>query len=177
MPTIFSHAIFASAVAGAFHSAQSEQWPARFWILTSICAILPDLDVVAFAFGIPYESIFGHRGVTHSLSFAILTGLIVSLLFFSAVPMSRWKLGLYFAAVTFTHPLLDMLTNGGLGVALLAPFSNERFFFPWRPVEVSPIGIGFFSEHGLSVIASEALWIWVPSILIATTSLLIRRKG
>ena len=173
MPTIFSHAVFASAIGSAF---QSTNLPARFWVLTSICAMVPDLDVIAFVFRIDYQSMFGHRGITHSLAFAILAGLVVPALFFTAVEVSRWKLTAYFAAVTFSHPLLDMLTNGGLGVALLAPFSNERFFFPWRPIEVSPIGVGFFSHRGLNVIASEILWIWVPSILIVGVSWLVRRK-
>jgi inner membrane protein len=119
---------------------------------------------------------FGRRGITHSIAFAGLVGWIASTLFSPGVQISRLRLALYFAAVTVSHPLLDMLTNGGLGVALLAPFSAERFFFPWRPIEVSPIGFGFFSERGLAVLASEIIWIWVPSILIVAISLLLGRK-
>jgi inner membrane protein len=175
MPTILSHAILASALGSAFQS-QHEKLPTRFWILTVICSMLPDLDAVGFAFGVQYSSMFGHRGITHSLFFSILLGVIVSILFFPASPISRWKAGLYFAGVTLTHPLLDMLTNGGLGVALLAPLTNERFFFPWRPIEVSPIGTGFFSERGLAVITNEAFWIFMPSILIVLAFWFIRAK-
>ena len=174
MPTIFSHAIFASAVGTTFGSTKHAL---RFWIFTLICPVLPDLDVLAFVFGIGYGSMFGHRGISHSIAFAIVIGLIVSALLGSAMQLARWKLALYFAAITLSHPLLDMLTDGGLGVALLAPFSSQRFFFPWRPIEVSPIGLGFFSQRGLEVIRSEALLIWVPSILIGAVSLIIRRKG
>jgi membrane-bound metal-dependent hydrolase YbcI (DUF457 family) len=46
---------------------------------------------------------------------------------------------LFLAAAS--HPLLDMLTDGGLGVALLAPFSWSRYFFPFRPIPVSAIGV------------------------------------
>ena len=171
MPTIFSHAVFACALGRTLQSATSS---ARFWILSAACAILPDLDVIAFAFGISYSSMLGHRGITHSIFFAILVGVIVSFLFPKEAAV-RWKLALYFAAVTVSHPLLDMLTNGGLGVALLAPFTNERFFSPWRPIEVSPIGVGFFSERGLAVLLSEFVWIWLPSFLIVVTSWLARR--
>jgi inner membrane protein len=174
MPTIFSHAIFATAIA---HSVQSTISPKRFWLLTWFCAILPDFDILAFVLGIKYESLFGHRGVTHSIAFAIVTGFMVAWIFFPKSSVSRWKLALYFAAVTASHPVLDMLTDGGLGVALLAPFSNARFFFWWRPIEVSPIGVRFFSGRGLAVIASEALWIWLPSILIVAVSRLVRRKS
>jgi hypothetical protein len=56
------------------------------------------------------------------------------------------------------------MTDGGLGVAFFAPFHNERYFFPWRPIAVSPIGMGFFSERGLEVIISELHW---GSLLLA----------
>jgi inner membrane protein len=175
MPTIFSHAIFASALGAIFQSANAKKSPALFWILTAVCAMLPDLDVVGFAFGIPYGSIFGHRGFTHSLLFSMITGLAVAILFSSTLQISKWKTALFFGEVTFSHPVLDMLTNGGLGVALFAPVSHQRFFFPWRLIEVSPIGPEFFSERGTSVIASEVLWILVPSILTVLASCLIRR--
>ena len=74
----------------------------------------------------------------------------------------------YFSAVTASHALLDGLTDGGLGVALLAPFSAGRYFLPWRPLEVSPIGPSFFSTRGLDVLMSEARWVWVPCVLLIT---------
>jgi len=173
MPTIFSHAIFASAIGSIF---RSEQDRAKFWILTAACAMLPDADALSFEFGVRYDSMFGHRGITHSILFALVLGALVSILFYSHSQVPKWKVGLYFAAVTATHPLLDMLTNGGRGVALLAPFSAERFFFPWRPIEVSPIGLGFFSDRGIDVILSEFLWIWIPSAIIFIVALLVRRR-
>jgi inner membrane protein len=75
-------------------------------------------------------------------------------------------LALYFAAITATHPLLDALTDGGLGVALFAPFSPDRYFLPWRPIEVSPIGPSFFSERGFHVLISEIRWVWLPSLAL-----------
>jgi inner membrane protein len=59
------------------------------------------------------------------------------------------------------------MTNGGLGVAFFAPFQNDRYFFPWRPIQVSPIGVAsFFSEWGLRVVRSELQWVWLPSAII-----------
>lgn len=163
MPTIFTHAFVA---AGLGRILTTGRQPARFWGLTALCAILPDFDAVTFRLGIPYASMWGHRGFTHSLVFAALTGLLLAYLAWPrTAARPRLPLALWFAAATATHPLLDMLTDGGLGVALLAPFSAERFFLPWRPVRVSPIGGGFFSARGLLTLLSELLWLWLPTLL------------
>ena len=178
MPTIFSHAVFAAAIGRAAF----DKTVSRFLgILVGGCAMMPDSDVIFAALtGAPRGSMFAHRGFTHSIFFAASFGAIVA--FFAArflkTNVSFLKLFVLFALATFTHPLLDMLTDGGSGVALLAPFSNERFFFPFRPVEVSPIGFGFFTERGWTVIQSEFVWLWLPSIgvLIAATFLRRRRR-
>ncbi|HSS20031.1 MAG TPA: metal-dependent hydrolase [Pyrinomonadaceae bacterium] len=173
MPTIFSHAVFATTVGRAY---VNERVPLSFWVLTAICAMLPDVDAIGFAFGVPYDSLLGHRGLTHSIAFAALVGLLVGFLASRVVPLSRSKLVVYFALVTLSHPLLDALTNGGRGVALFAPFSNARYFSPWRPIEVSPIGMRFFSERGLEVLASEIIWVWLPALLIYLLTRMYRKS-
>ena len=58
---------------------------------------------------------------------------------------------------------MDAFTSGGLGIALLAPFDNHRYFFPYTPIKVSPIGISaFFSDWGIRVLISEFKWVWLP---------------
>ena len=165
MPTIFSHAIFASALGSAY---KAEPMPLRYWILTAMCAMLPDIDAIGFSFGIRYDSMLGHRGLTHSIAFAVLTGLAVGMFALGKreTAHSRLSLIIYFTLVTLSHSLLDALTDGGRGVALFAPFRAERYFFPLRPIEVSPIGMGFFSERGLEVITSEVVWVLLPALLI-----------
>jgi inner membrane protein len=74
-----------------------------------------------------------------------------------------------------SHGLLDAMTDGGLGVAFFAPFHNERFFFPWTPIRVSPIGAGFFSARGLTTLKSELLWVWLPCVVAATLGRFARR--
>ena len=172
MPSIFSHAVAAVALGKA---CAWRRVPFKFWTLTALCAVVPDADVVAFAFRIPYGSMFGHRGLTHSLAFALLLGVVVVAIFFRDAK-SRASLAFFFFLATVSHGALDALTNGGLGVAFFAPFSGERYFFPARPVEVSPIGVGsFFSERGLAVIRSELLWVWLPSALVVAAVLIFRR--
>jgi inner membrane protein len=176
MPSIFSHAVAALAF-GKITTAE-EKMPARFWTLTAVCAALPDTDaIIRFAFGLRHSQ-FDHRGLTHSFLFALLVALfVVWLAFRKARAFSKewWKLLVYFFIVTASHGLLDALTNGGSGVAFFAPFDATRYFFPWRPIEVSPMGLRFFSPRGLEVIQSEFLWIWIPSALLVALSWLYRK--
>jgi inner membrane protein len=89
--------------------------------------------------------------------------------------ITRLVLGAYLFLATASHGFLDALTNGGLGVAFFAPFNNNRYFFPWRPIQVSPISLGkFLSQRGYLVLKSELLWIWLPTALVATIALTMR---
>lgn len=162
MSTIFSHAAV-GAVASRFVAAPGIS-PRRLGAWSAFCAILPDFDVL----GIPgvdlWNNAFAHRGFTHSIVFALFTGAVAATLLARGSHSRRTWLSLsaYFSLITLSHPLLDMLTNGGAGVQLFAPLSDARLFFPWRPIEVSPIGVGFFSARAWTVIASELLWIGLP---------------
>ena len=69
------------------------------------------------------------------------------------------------------------MTNGGMGVGFFIPFDATRYFFPFYPIEVSPIGGGFFSARGLVVIKNELLWIWLPSIVFAGACLTVSNFG
>ena len=80
MPSVFSHAIVAVA-AGHLRTA-FRSLPARFWILSALCAMVPDADVVAFVFRVPYGSMLGHRGLSHSLLAAAVFGPLVALAFY-----------------------------------------------------------------------------------------------
>jgi len=174
MPTIFSHAFFATVAGKAFFKKSVSIW---FWLLAAVCSIIPDADVITRSFGVERGSMFSHRGFTHSFFFAVLFGTLIALVarrfLKTGLPFSA--LVIFFSAATLSHPLLDMLTDGGSGVALFAPFTNERFFFPWQPIEVSPIGLRFFSERGIIVILSEFVWVWLPALLILTVSFIVRK--
>ena len=141
------------------------------------CSVVPDLDVIGFGFGVRYGDILGHRGLTHSVLFAAAAGALLGLTLFREAAAGGRLVFLFLFLSTLSHPLLDMLTNGGLGVALSAPFSGERYFFPWRPIEVSPIGVSsFLSDRGVRVILSEARWVWLPSALVYGLGYVVRRR-
>ncbi|MBL0051352.1 MAG: metal-dependent hydrolase [Bacteroidetes bacterium] len=44
--------------------------------------MIPDADVVGFQFGVSYNSMFGHRGFTHSIFFAAILAMVVKVIFF-----------------------------------------------------------------------------------------------
>lgn len=154
--------------------------PKRFWLLAIIAAVIPDADVIGYQYlYIPYGHILGHRGFFHSPCFAALFSLMVVGLFFRqerVLSRSWWAYVLFLFVVGASHGLLDAMTNGGRGIALLSPFSNHRYFLPWTPIEVSPLTVrAFLSQRGLIVMKSEFLWIWTPVVLIVVFGLIVRR--
>ncbi len=124
-----------------------------FW---SALSLLPDADVVGFGLGVRYEDPWGHRGATHSIAFSLVLGLMIGIAG-TAVRLPFVRTGLLASAVLVSHALLDTLTDGGLGCALLWPFDLTRYFAPWNPIAVAPIGLAFFSPFGMAVAAVELL--------------------
>lgn len=143
--------------------------------LAIISAIFPDIDVISFKLGVPYESWLGHRGFTHSIIFAILWALLCAQLF------GKKRKKTFFIVIllaTLSHSILDAMTNGGMGVGFLIPFDNSRYFFPFRPIQVSPIGVAkFFSEWGLKVILSELIWIGIPAFIVLGLHKIIKKRN
>jgi inner membrane protein len=173
MASAFGHV----AVAYAMGKTLNPAWiSARFWACTVLCCLLPEVDVVGLVFGIPYEHVLGHRGLTHSITFSILVGIVVPTLAVPSTPLWSRRYGvlaIYFWLVTMSHGFLDAFTDGGLGIAFFAPFDTTRYFFPLRPIVVLPIGLSqFFSSWGLGVLPSELIWIGIP-----VACLLIGRRG
>jgi inner membrane protein len=163
MPTIITHAAIPLLLGAA---AGKRRISRRLLYAGAVAAMLPDADVLGFKFGIPYADAFGHRGAAHSIAFALLLALLAAALH-RPLRTSAWRAFGFVGLATVLHPLLDACTNGGLGVALWWPLDNHRFFFGWRPIEVSPIGARFFSARGWPVIQSELLWVWMPTAVLA----------
>ena len=136
-----------------------------FW---STLSFLPDFDVVGFAFGVQYADAWGHRGATHSFVFALALGCVVGLL---APRFGRPALrtGVIASLVLMSHALFDIFTDGGLGCALLWPFDLTRYFAPWTPIPVSPIGLGYLSVYGMFVAVAELI-IFAPLFWLGTSS-------
>ena len=172
MASVISHPAVPLALAVALGP---DRVPPALTVVACAASALPDIDAVGYAAGVPYGHMFGHRGFTHSLFFALAAALVCSLFAerLGATPLMTFLL--VFAA-TASHGLLDALTTGGMGVAFFSPFSNRRYFLPWHVILVSPIGVSdFLSERGFRVLRSELIWIWLPSSIVAMLGFLIRK--
>lgn len=171
MASIIGHGVAAYTISKAAAYKNSK----LLVVLAILSAILPDADVISFYFGIPYEAPFGHRGFSHSILFAVIWALILAFSF------GKTKKQLYFLVIFFStvsHGILDAMTTGGKGIGFFIPFSNERYFFPWQVIKVSPIGIKkFFSEWGLRVILSEIKYVLIPCLLVLLFLYLINLKN
>jgi inner membrane protein len=173
VPTLLTHGIVGAALVGV---APLRARSARLAVALVALAMLPDADVIGLRLGLPYAHWLGHRGFSHSLAFAAIASAAVALILFPLATTPSWRrVALLLFAAIASHGLLDAATDGGLGVALLAPLSDARFFFPWRPIEVSPLSASaFLGPRGLDVLASEALFVWAPVGLI---TLALRARG
>ena len=169
MASVFGHGILAYTITRVIDQKHLK----LLMILAIVSAIIPDLDVLAFRYGIPYEHMFGHRGFTHSIIFAVLWAGLLTLIF------SKVKHLIFFSVLflsTVSHGILDAMTSGGKGVGFFIPYSTERYFFPFREIQVSPIGVGkFFSEWGMRVILSEIKYILVPCVFILITLYVLKK--
>lgn len=178
MATIISHAVVA-LTAGKLIPQKCITTPVL--VAGIILSMLPDADVITFGIGIPYESPLGHRGITHSILFAFAISVLITLLFHRK---QRYDIQAFATVILFlfistvSHGILDAMTTGGLGVGFFIPFSDQRFFLPYRPVLVSPIGFeNFFSSWGMAVIKSEIKYIWIPcAILFVAGRLMLKRN-
>lgn len=164
MPTIISHIAVPLAIGFGLGKRKVSE---HLLCAGVVASVMPDADVIGFKFGIEYASQFGHRGFTHSICFALILGLIASLAY-RKLDCSRIAAFVFVGICAASHGLLDMLTDGGMGVALFWPFDTTRYFFPWTGIEVSAIGRGFFSMRSLSVLLSEFIWIWCPAIVLCS---------
>ena len=89
-----------------------------FLIIGATCAVLPDIDAIGrplYGVAGDLQTLGGHRGFTHSMTFAALLGVVVSSV---TVVDPRWRgqrlrLGLFVAAVTALHGVLDLFRRIG----------------------------------------------------------------
>jgi len=120
MPSALSHPAPALAIAAYFGR---DRLSRSAVVVGVLCSILPDVDLVGFKLGIAHGGMLGHRGLTHSLPFALAVGVVIATIARRRDPRSHYSdLCLYLFLATVSHGIFDALTNGGSGIAFFAPF-------------------------------------------------------
>jgi len=150
------------------------------WVL-AILAVIPDVDIVGFHFGIAYHDPLGHRGFTHSILFAAVVAAITPSLAFPRIAtfsQTRFFLTIFMFIATISHGVLDAFTDAGLGVGFLIPFNDARYFAPWRPIATSPLSItAFISGPAVRILANEFIWVGLPLAAIVSSWHVVRHIG
>ncbi len=71
---------------------------------------------------------------------------------------------------------MDALTDAGLGVGFFIPFTQERYFFPWRPVMTASLNPAtFWSPKNLEILFNEIAYVWMPLAGVSMVFHLIRQ--
>jgi inner membrane protein len=114
----------------------------------AIVALVPDLDIAAGWIGGPFGNFVHHRGLTHSVLFGPVAGILAGWLLWR---WHRWQLGhddphvsgdalrawIWLSVLALmTHPIIDVFTS--YGTQLLYPISNTRFAINAMPI-IDPI--------------------------------------
>ncbi|MBK9038805.1 MAG: metal-dependent hydrolase [Bdellovibrionales bacterium] len=171
MATVFTHSFVGYTLSQLAPESVRKNRKFIFWMC--FLPIIPDFDYLGWVLHVPYGGVWGHRGLTHSILFSFAL---------SALALAKMgkpyqiNIACFLGISAVSHGVLDAMTNGGLGVAFFSPYSLARYFFSWRPIEVSPIGIRFFSWRGLVVIINEMQWIWTPCLILLLARSAITRQ-
>ena len=158
MCTDYTHAVVGLGLA-RLYAVRPMPW--AFWGLAAILPIIPDLDVFSMA---AYNAPLGHRGITHSLIFALLLGVIAAGLVFRYFRATWWSLAVLFFLIIASHGLLDALTRGGEGVLFFWPIGGR--YGNWGPIPVSDIALELPDPRYSLAVRSELLWVWLPTSLV-----------
>jgi inner membrane protein len=169
MPTPLSHAAVGYALGAWLHPRGLDS---RVCLAAAACAALPDIDAIGWVAHIPDTSTLAHRAVTHSLLFAALAALLVTLLLFRGRTWARdrARIALTLGVALLSHSGLDALSTYSLGIEFFAPFSSHRYRFPWTPLG---------HPHGslLAQLAQEAVVVLLPALFAAWLGFRVRQRG
>jgi membrane-bound metal-dependent hydrolase YbcI (DUF457 family) len=164
MSTVISHSLVGAGIASFFRFANKK----KIIIASLLLAALPDSDTIVMGI-IGRGTIFDHRGVFHSIFFAIIVGALTAYFFKKKnwiTPEEFPKLAILFSAVTFSHPFPDgFSTNWMYGVSYLAPLTMTKYFWLSTPLPLAPLSPAqLFSPRGANLFLIEAAMLWTFAI-------------
>jgi inner membrane protein len=158
VPTPISHATVGFAIA-----AWTQRPPPTrsLCLAAAACAALPDIDY----FGWPVA----HRGITHSIAFAVGGAVVATALLFRARE-DRMRVALVLFLAFLSHSLLDGLSSYSTGIAYFAPFSSERFRLPWTP-------LGDSEDRLSGQLVQEVFVVLLPAFVLSWLAFRVRRRA
>jgi inner membrane protein len=173
MPTPIGHSLTGYLI----YRATGEEQGHRRWSMLALYLLganSPDLDFIPGM--LVGESGRYHHGPSHSLGFAILFGLVVSLAILFLRLGDVIRKSIIFFSLYFSHVILDYFstdTSLPYGVPLLWPLSAEYYIAPFAflpDIQRAPLlGMqfiaSFFSLHNLWAVTVESL-MFIPLIFL-----------
>jgi inner membrane protein len=166
--TLYTHAFFGLGL-GKFFTARRLPW--SFWLITGVLPMVPDLDAFST---FSDDTVLGHRGFTHSLTFALALGLFTAACTYRRFQIPLAVLAVFFFLITASHGLLDACTNGGAKIPFFWPISSARFG-RWGPINVADIAFELPNPWTSRAIRTELLWIWLPTTVLVGMVMICRR--
>jgi len=152
--------VVARAITGP--DAPPETLPRRMATFAGL-ALLPDIDLLLS--GASYGAgPLDHRGVTHSLMFALWVGLIVGLGLALAGDGHPIRWGLLAGALVASHGVMDAFGQSTLGVELFWPLSDVRVLAPWHvlpnPSIAPPLAVHFWGVLAVEALVFLPAWVY-----------------
>ncbi len=137
----------------------------RLMAALALLAICPDGDLLTLPLGVEANTLYGHRGLSHSM----VVGVLLAVGFGRWA--RRWKVNQWQATwaallALGSHGVLDCMNVGSKGVALFWPISSRFFEVSWHPIPAVITVEDLFRPVGLPVLLAEAV-IFSPFLLYA----------
>ena len=167
MATIFTHAVVGLGMARV---GAARPMPWGYWGMAAILPVLPDIDIYSTA---AYGDALGHRGITHSLAFAAVVGMLAAAATFRLFRAKWWRLALLFFAIIASHGLLDAFTKGGWEIPFFWPLGGQ--YGDWGPIPASDLRVDLSDLGQSESLRAEFLWVWIPTGLVVGLVTLCRR--
>ncbi len=145
----------------------------KYALIFLIASLFPDVDSIARLWGIE-AYIIHHRGMTHSVLFAVIFSMLVSFILSLSKEKTSFKgkvFILFFLGMTI-HIFMDIITS--YGTQILWPITNYRFRLDWLfivdPIYTLVLLILFlatfmFKEHKKKLALLSLSWIFFYPIL------------
>ena len=136
----------------------------RVSIAAAACAALPDIDLL-------FSPLVEHRAITHSLTFAFVIALVAAVMLFPGMKWreGRWRLAAVLGVALLSHSFLDALSRYSYGIEFFAPFSAQRYRFPWTP-------LGDPAGRLSRQLLQETLFVFLPALFAVWLGLRVKRS-